>query len=58
MDIGDSFTFWVSVTTAFAVTWAAGTGVTLAGRATVVANTAQMVVVTKTAATTVTWTAL
>lgn len=55
MDIGDSFSFITSVVPAFAGTWAAGTGVTLSGRATTPASSWSFVTVTKTAATTVTW---
>lgn len=55
MDIGDSFSFIVSIQDAFAITWAAGTGVTLDGRATTPASSSTMIVVIKTAATTVTW---
>jgi hypothetical protein len=58
MDIGDSFVIMVSCVAAFAATWAAGVGVTLAGRATTPASDCTMVVVTKTSATTVTWTVL
>lgn len=58
MDIGDSFSLLISVTPAFAATWAAGTGVTLAGRATTPASSNSYVVVTKTSATAVTWTVL
>lgn len=58
MDIGDSFYFVVSIIPAFAGTWVAGVGVTLAGRATTPAATATRVVVTKTSATTVTWNVL
>jgi hypothetical protein len=58
MDIGDSFSFTVSITPAFAGTWAAGVGVTLAGRSTVPASSSSYVVVTKTSATTVIWTGL
>lgn len=58
MDVGDSFSFLASVTTAFAGTWTAGTGVTLAGRATLPASsTLQLITVTKLSATTVSWTA-
>lgn len=56
MDVGDSFSFIVSVVPAFAGTWTAGTGVTLAGRATTPASSWSIVTVTKTSATTVTWT--
>ena len=55
MDIGDSFTFMVSITTAFAGTYVAGTGVTLAGRATTPASSWSMIVVTKLSSTTVEW---
>lgn len=58
MDIGDSFTVTLSVVPAFAGTYVAGAGVTLAGRATLPASSSAYVVVTKTSATTVTWTAL
>lgn len=58
MDIGDSFSFTLSVIPAFAGTLAAGTGVTLAGRTAVPASGNVYVVVTKTSATTVTWTSL
>lgn len=58
MDIGDSFSFLVSIQDAFAGTWVAGTGVTLAGRATTPASSWSWVVVEKTSATTVTWTVL
>ena len=58
MDVGDSFTFLVSVTPAFAATWAAGTGVTLLGRATTPASSYSLVVVTKLSATTVSWNVL
>ena len=55
MDIGDSFSFIVSVVPAFAGTWAAGTGVTLVGRATTPASSWSIVTVTKLSATTVRW---
>jgi hypothetical protein len=55
MDIGDSFSFVVSIVPAFAGTWTAGVGVTLSGRATTPASTWSIVTVTKTAAATVTW---
>ena len=58
MDIGDSFMFWVSIQDAFAITWVAGTTVTLAGRATTAASGSSLIVVTKTSATAVTWTVL
>jgi len=55
MDVGDSFSFVVSAIAAFAATWVAGTGVTLAGRATTPASSWSLVTVTKTAANTFTW---
>ena len=58
MDIGDSFSFTISVVPAFAGTFAAGTGVTLAGRTAVPASGNVYVVVTKTGAAAFTWTAL
>jgi hypothetical protein len=58
MDIGDTYSFIVSIQDAFAGTWVAGTGVTLAGRATVPASGWSMVVIEKTSATTVLWTPL
>lgn len=56
MDIGETFSFFVSAQAAFAVTWVAGVGVTLAGRATTPASSWSLIVVEKTSATTVTWT--
>lgn len=50
MDIGDILTFKVSCVAAFAGTWVAGTGVTLAGRATCPASSSQEVLLKKTAA--------
>lgn len=58
LDIGDTLELIVSITTAFAGTWVAGAGVTLAGRATVLANTQQTVIITKTGAAAVGWRAL
>jgi hypothetical protein len=55
MDVGDSFCFLVSIQDAFALTWVAGTGVTLAGRTTTPASSSTWIVVTKTSDTTVTW---
>lgn len=55
MDIGDSFCFLVSIQDAFALTWVAGAGVTLLGRATTPASSSTWVVVTKTSSTTVNW---
>lgn len=54
MDIGDSFAVEVSITPAFAGTLVAGTGVTLAGKATVVASGRALLVFTRTAAATMT----
>jgi hypothetical protein len=54
MDVGDFLHFVVSITTAFALTWTAAAGVTLAGRATVLANTTQHVLLKKTGANTYT----
>ena len=58
MDIGDTFSFIVSIQDAFAITWSAGTDVTLAGRATTPASSWSWILVEKTSATTVTWTVL
>jgi hypothetical protein len=58
MDIGDSIEFRVSCVAAFAGTYVAGTGVTLAGRATTPASQSSVIYITKTSATTVTWTVL
>lgn len=55
MDIGDSFSFLVSIQDAFAGTYVAGVGVTLAGRATTPASSWSWIVVTKTSVTTVSW---
>ena len=55
MDVGDSFSFLVAVTTAFAATWAAGVGVTLKGRATVPASETCTIVVVKTGDETFDW---
>lgn len=58
MDIGESFSFLASVTTGFAATWTANTGVTIAGRTTLPASsTLQVITVTKTGAAAFTWTA-
>lgn len=54
MDIGDTFAINVSITTAFAGTLVAGTGVTLAGRATVPASSVIPLLFTKTGTATVT----
>ena len=58
MDIGDTFMLIVSIQDAFAITWAAGTGVTLLGRATTPASSNSIIVVEKTSSTTVNWTVL
>ena len=58
MDIGDTYYFVTSITTAFAGTWAAGADVTLAGRATTPASSSTGVVIEKLSATTVKWTVL
>lgn len=55
MDIGDSFSFIVSVVPAFAGTWVTAAGVTLTGRATTPASSWSLVTVTRTAAAAVTW---
>lgn len=53
MDIGDTFTFMVSVGTAFAWNIAAGSDVTLVGKTQIPASGFAFVMVTKTSATTV-----
>lgn len=58
MDVGDTFMLIVSIQDAFAITWAAGTGVTLDGRATTPASSNSIIVVEKTGASTVRWTVL
>jgi hypothetical protein len=58
MDIGDSVGFTVSSIAAFAGTFAAGVGVTLAGRATCPASSAVTCYLTRTGAATFTWTVL
>ena len=58
MDIGDTFSLLVSVVPAFAGTYVAGTGVTLAGRTTTPASSFSWIVVEKTSATAVKWTVL
>ena len=58
MDIGDTFTFIVSIQDAFAITWVAGAGVTLDGRATTPASSNSIIVVEKASSTTVKWTVL
>lgn len=58
MDIGDSFSFIVSVVPALAGTWVTAAGVTLQGRATTPASSFSIVTVTRTAAATVSWNVL
>lgn len=58
MDVGDSIHFKVSAIAAYAITWLAGTDVTLAGRATTPASSSTDIYITKTSSTTVTWTVL
>lgn len=58
MDIGDTFLAHVSITTAFAGTWVAGAGVTLAGRATTPASTHTFVLIEKLSDTTIRWTVI
>lgn len=55
MDIGDSFMIVVSIQDAFAITWVAGTNVTLRGNATTPASGSSIIVVKKTSATAVDW---
>jgi len=55
MDVGDAITMVVSCVAAFAGTYAAGVGVTLAGRATTPASSWSLIVITKLSATTVEW---
>jgi hypothetical protein len=55
MGVGDSFTFMVSMTVAFAATWVAGTGITLAGRGTCPASVISFVEVIKVSDTAYTW---
>jgi hypothetical protein len=55
LGIGESLVIAVSAVAAFAATWAAGAGVTLAGRATTPASSYSLVVITKTGAATVGW---
>jgi len=55
MDIGDSIMIAVSCVAAFAGTWAAGAGVTLAGRATTPASSYSLIIIKKLTATTVEW---
>jgi len=58
MDIGDSFVIMVSMVAAFALTWSAGSSVTLLGRATSLAASSGFIVVTRTGAATVSWNVL
>lgn len=55
MDIGDSFMIVVSIQDAFAITWAAGTGVTLRGKTTTPASGSSIIVIKKTGAAAVDW---
>lgn len=58
MDIGDSIMIFVSIVPAFAGTLVAGAGVTLAGKATVVASGLAVLLFTRTGAATITCTVL
>jgi hypothetical protein len=58
MDIGDSFTVTVSTSNTFGGTYVAGTGVTLLGRATLLANSSSYIIVTRTGAAAVSWNVL
>lgn len=58
LEIGDTAIIIVSAQAAFAATWAAGTDVTLAGRATTPASSYSIVAITRTGAATVTWTVM
>ena len=58
MDVGDSISMVVSCVAAFAGTWAAGAGVTLAGRATTPASSYSLIYITRTGAATFTWTVM
>jgi len=58
MDVGDTFMLIVSIQDAFAITWVAGVGVTLDGRATTPASSNSIIVVEKLSSTTVKWTVL
>lgn len=55
MDIGDSFLVEIAVSTAFALTYVAGAGVTLKGKATCAASSHAHVYVVKTGAATFDW---
>jgi hypothetical protein len=55
LDIGDQILFIVSCVAAFAGTYVAGTGVTLAGRATTPASSFSIIVITKTGAAAIEW---
>jgi len=55
MDIGDSIMIAVSCVAAFAGTYVAGAGVTLAGRATTPASSYSLIIIKKLTATTVEW---
>ena len=58
LDIGDSIEVVIASEAAFAGTFVAGTDVTLNGKATVAASSHVHVIITKTSATTVTWSVL
>lgn len=55
MNVGESFALIVSIQDAFAITWAAGTGVTLRGKGTTPASGSSIILVKKTGAATVDW---
>lgn len=55
MDIGDTYLMAVSVTTAFALTFLAGAGVTLGAKTSVPASSFGFVMITRTGAATVLW---
>ncbi len=55
MNIGDSFALLISTVAAFAGTFVANTGVTLAGRSTVPASSFSIVIVKRTGAAAFTW---
>lgn len=58
MNVGDSFLLLISVTVAFALTLAGGTGVTMGSKTAIAASSWGIVVFTKTSATTMTATLL
>lgn len=55
LNVGESICIVVSIVTAFAGTYVAGAGVTLAGRATTPASSWSLIYITKLSATTVEW---